>query len=311
MKKIHCLTIEDWCSLLGVTENEMPCECKKIICEKDFRYTYFSETERDKIVVDFLHRMDQGAFTLSGENHTARWEKGWGEVLDNFKKSGDKKTLIPPYNRNGKPIRLFGNYAKSMDDNFENNFIELLRNFIFQKYFRDKDSIYEFGCGSSYNLVAFAEMDPAKYYFGSDWVPQPIQIIEAVAKKFGHNIEGAVFDMFRPDFEMPIRDNSAMFTFGSSEQLGKAYGNFLQFLLDKPFGIYVHVGSILEMYDVEHNLTDYLTYRFEQQRNYCDGFFTALRELEADGTIQLLKMHRVQCGGFLGDGYSLTVWKKS
>ncbi len=301
------LTTQDFCSLFGV--DEMPSACVDIIKSKDFRYINMSQKERDIVILNLLKRTD--ASTLSGPGQTERWERGWGEILDNFMRSGfDRKALIPQYNRRGKPIRLFGDYVKTVDDDFENSFIDLLRAFIFETYLRDVDNVYEFGCGSGYNLIAFADRDSSKYYCGADWVPQPKQILELAAKHFGYDMEGKVFDMFDPDFDMPIRDNSALLTVGSLEQLGTNYEKFIEFLLQKPFDVYIHANSILEKYDIENNVTDYLTYRFEKFRNYCDGFFTALSDLETKGLIRISKMHRVQCGGLLGDGYSLVVWEK-
>ncbi len=305
---IQDLTVQDFCKLFGV--DKMPLQCVKIIQGKNFRYTNFSQVERDKILLDFLKRIEESTASLCGEGQTERWKKGWSEILDRFRANPDRTSLIPQYNRRGQPIRLFGDYVKSLDNNFENNFIELLRTFVFEEYLRDRDSVYEFGCGSAYNLVAFADMDSTKYYFGTDWVPQSKQIIDLAAKQFGYNIEGDEFDMFNPNFDLPIREGSALVTIGSLEQLGNRHGKFMEFLLQKPFSIYIHVNSILELYDIENNITDYLTYRFEKLRNYCDGFFTSISKLESQGAIRLLKMHRICCGGLLGDGYSLTVWEK-
>lgn len=310
--EIHNVTVPDFCRLFGIREHEMPQVCADVIDKKDFRYTYFSEKQRDKIILEFINRMDKKQFTTSGEDQAERWEKGWTEILEKFKASNyDKSALVPPYNRVGWPIRLFGNYVKSLDPNFENNFVEVYRTFLFQTYFQDRDCIYEFGCGSGYNLLAFAEMGPDKIYHGSDWVPQSAQIISLIAENFGYDIRGSTFNMFNPDFDMPVQENSALLTFGSLEQIGKKYHKFLKFLLEKPFGIYIHVNSLLQQYDIENNLTDYLAYRLEKSRNYCDGFFPCLSKLGEEGVIRLEKMHKVTCSGFASDGYSLTVWSKA
>lgn len=309
MNEIRNITTSDWCRVFDV--KELPKACRNVLLEKDFRYRRFTEQERDMVLMKYLKKMDLEKLSVAGEDETARWEKGWGENLDNFRKSLDKKELIPHYNRKGSPARLFGNFIKPVDGNFENDWIDLLRAFLFETYLYDKSAVYEFGCGSAYNLLAFAEMDESKYYFGSDWVPQSSQIIKLIADELGHNMEGGVFDMFHPDSSMPVRENSVLLTFGSLEQMGTDYGKFLQFMLDKPFSLYVHIGSILEKYDTENSMVDYLTYRFEKMRNYCDGFFTSLLRLNSDGIVDILKMHRIGCGSFLSDGYSLTVWRRT
>ena len=83
---------------------------------------------------EMMKKIDFKNYTVSGKGKKKRWEKGWQEILDNFvDKECDKKYLIPQYNRNGYPIRLFGDYVKSHDKEFENNFVELIRTFIFHK----------------------------------------------------------------------------------------------------------------------------------------------------------------------------------
>lgn len=310
MKDIFNLTIDDWAMIFDVRKEEIPKYCVDIINSKDFRYSFFSQSERDKIILDMIKKIDFKKYTISGVNQKERWEKGWQEIYDNFIDSGcSKSVLIPQYNKDGMPIRLYGDYVRSYNNSFENNFVELIRAFVFYKYMNDKDSIYEFGCGSCYNLMAFAEMASDKYYYGCDWVPQPKKIIEAIRDHFKFNMEGGVFDMFEPP-DIDVRDDSVAVTIGSLEQLGINFGKFMDFLLAKPFSRYVHLNSILELYNIDNNITDYLTYRFETKRNYCNGFFTNLRKLESKGIIKIIKMSRVPCGGLSGDGYSITVWEK-
>lgn len=309
--KIYDLTVGNWSNLFDIKEDEMPSECVNIINSNDFRYSFFSQKERDEIILDMMKKVDFKKYSVSGVDEKDRWEKGWQEILDNFISSGyDKESLIPQYNRNGYPIRLYGDYVRSCDVEFENNFIKLLRSFVFQKYLKDKNNIYEFGCGSCYTLLAFAEMSPEKYYYGYDWVNQSKKIIDAIRDNIGFNIYGGIFDMFKPDKDMEVKEDSVALTIGSLEQLGKKFDNFMSFLINKPFTRYVHLNSILEKYDIDNNVTDYLTYRLETSRNYCNGFFTKLKELEEDGIIKIITSDRLQCGGLLGDGYSITVWEK-
>ncbi len=311
MREIFNLTVDDWAIIFDIEKEEMPQPCVDIINSKDFRYSFFSQNERDKIILDIVKKIDMKNYTISGEDHKERWEKGWEEIYDNFVNSGYKKrALVPQYNKDGMPIRLFGDYVKSYDDSFENNFIELIRLFIFYKYLRDKNNIYEFGCGSCYNLMAFAEMSPEKYYYGGDWVSQSAKIIAAIKEHFKFNIDGGIFNMFDPP-DIDVKDDSVAVTIGSLEQLGGNYGKFMEFLLSKSFSRCVHINSILECYDHNNNITDYLTYSLETKRNYCSGFFTNLKRLESEGVLKIIKMSRVPCGGLSGDGYSITVWEKA
>jgi len=310
--KIFNLNIEDFAKIFGVKKENISKKCIEIINSRDFRYQHFTKNQRDKIILDLLKKIELQKFSLSGEGKTNRWEKGWGEILDNFIESGyNKKSLIPQYNRDGQPIRLFGDYVKTQDGYFENNWVQLLRTFIFDSYFKDKKNIYEFGCGTGYNLLSFAEMQSNKSYYGYDWVPQSEQIINLIRKKLNYKVYGGVFDMFNPDYDLEVEnDKSVILTFGAIEQLGKKYDKFLQFMLNKPFCLYVHINSILELYDTKNNISDYIAYKIETNRNYLNGYFTKLKKLEQKGIIRIIKMHRIPLGGLIMDGYSLTVWEK-
>ena len=312
MRDIFNLTINDFATIFDIEVGEMPQLCVDIIRAKDFRYSFFNQEERDKIILNMMQTIDSKNYTTSGFDQQDRWENGWQEILDNFISSGyNKIALIPQYNKKGRPIRLLGDYVRSNDPDFENNFIELIRTFIFHKYLNDKNSIYEFGCGSCYNLMAFAEMSSDKYYYGGDWVPQPKKIIDAMRDHFGFDVHGGVFNMFEPDNNLDVKEDSVAVTIGALEQIGADFDKFMNFLLEKPFTRYVHLNSILEAYDIDSNITDYITHRFETKRNYCNGFFKNLKALEDDGVIKIIKMTRVPCGGLFGDGYSITVWEKA
>ena len=308
---VNNLSVSEFSKLFGVTEEEIPTECIDLINKKDFRYSFFSQEDRDSLLLKRFKIIHKKEFTVSGKEEKEKWGIGWEEILNNFIKSGyDKKSLIPQYVRNGYPITLFRDYVKSYDENFENNFVEVLRLFILHKYLKGSNNIYEFGCGTGFNLLAMAEHLPEKNYHGCDWVVQSKKIIDLISDNFKLNINGSVFDMFNPYFRMPIEENSSIFTIGSLEQLGQEYEKFIEFLLSKPFSKYVHINSILEMYDYDNNIVDYLIYKMEIDRNYCNGFFTKLIDLEKNGVIRINKMHRVECGSIMGDGYSITVWEK-
>jgi len=310
-ENIHNLTVKDFSMIFDIDQNEMPLSCVNIINNRDFRYRHIDRRERDKIILELIKRIDAEIFTKSGEGKKEKWEKGWGEIQDNFIESGyDKAALAPQYFRSGSPIRLFGDYVRSVDDNFEKNFVDLIRAFVFDSFLKDKDNIYEFGCGSCANLLSFCEMAPEKSYYGVDWVRQPQAIINLIRDKFHYDIHGGIFDMFYPDNDFLVQDGGVSFTLGALEQLGNRYGDFLQFLLDKPFSRHVHVNSMLEFYDTDTNLTDYIICKLENNRNYLKGFFTKLMRMEKEKIIKIIKMVRVPCGSLLGDGYSITVWEK-
>jgi hypothetical protein len=56
--------------------------------------------------------------TLNCAGTKDRWEKGWGENLEAYKRSGDIADLRPKYIRTGQPLRLNGKFVMPGDDTF-------------------------------------------------------------------------------------------------------------------------------------------------------------------------------------------------
>ena len=65
---------------------------------------------------------------------------------------------------------------------------------------------------------------------------------------------------------------------------------------------------LCELYDPD-NLVDYVAYRYHKQRGYLDGYLTRLRQLEAEGRIEILKTQRVYFGNLYHEGYSFIAWR--
>jgi uncharacterized protein YebE (UPF0316 family) len=46
-----------------------------------------------------------------------------------------------------------------------------------------------------------------------------------------------------------------------------------------------------------------------KKRNYLDGFYKKLKNLERDNIIEIISENRVRLGGFWTEGLSTIVWK--
>jgi hypothetical protein len=101
---------------------------------------------------------------------------------------------------------------------------------------------------------------------------------------------------------------SAVMTFGALEQMGQEHGKYLDFILQKKPEICVDIAGLAELYN-ENDLFDYLALRYHKRRNYLDGYLTRLKELELEGTVQILKTHRQKFGNLYDDPHSYVVWK--
>jgi len=302
------LVLDDFARLFGTSVDDIDLECRKFIRKTNFKYSKLSATERDKTILAILSKIDSGQLTLAGKEGKDRWEKGWSENLRNFvEKDYDLDELIPKYVKPNQVIRLMRDYVMPKDGNFELFFFTVLRIWLFNKYLKAFDPIYEFACGPGYNLALLAKMYPDKEICGLDWSEAAVKLVNLIGKKHKMNITGHAFDMFAPNYEVCIEKNAAVITIGGLEQLGKDHKQFMQFLIKKKPKLCIHVEPLYELYD-ESNLVDYLAMKFHKQRNYLMEFLPYLKELERKNHIRILKTQRMYFGSLFHDGWSLTVW---
>lgn len=302
------LSPEDIASLLGVTTDEFLKFCGDIYPQMDLRYKPVEGQERDRVILEVIKRLESGFFTVSGEERLPNWENGWGENLERFKEELNDKALIPAYVRPNSILRINGQYARSSDSYLELSFYTLLRTTLFKKYFQSADSIYEFGCGTGYNLVMLARMYPEKELYGLDWASTSVELVNKIASFYKYNLTGLSFDMFNPLLEQPMSSNTVLLTLNSMEQLSKKWNNFLDFIMLKKPSLCVHAEPFAELYN-EDSLIDYMALKYHRARGYLDGYLTRLRELEDEGLIEILKTHRISFGSHYHEGYSLVVWR--
>lgn len=306
---IHSLSEKDIAHFLGIATDDLSKEIRILIQKTDLRYRRMEQYERDKAILTILKRLESPNLGISGVDQKERWINGWNENLNIFIESGyDERSLVPKYIKQKHPVRLYSDYIIPLNDNFEKDFLYIIRQWLYATYLSAHNPIYEFGCGTGTNLAELAKMYPKKELHGSDWVDVSKKIIDLLAKEKGYNLTGHVFDMFFPEESFPLKEGSAILAINSLEQIGEKFEPFLQFVLARKPSLFVHVDSFIEFYD-ENNLPDYITLMHNRKRNYLSGYMTRLRELERMGIIDILKAQHVPCGGLYHDFYSFAVWK--
>jgi len=308
-KAIFLLTISDFADLFGTKEEFIYPACRDLISNSDFRYKILDCDKRDGVLLDIIKKIDSGTLSEAGKWKKDIWEKGWAENLHNFtQKNYEIDELTPKYYRPGQILRIKRDYAIPINPDFEFNFFKVLRLWLFQEYFSNTDSIYEFGCGPGHNLVALAALYPAKKIYGLDWSEAAVELVNKIAGMHSYNIVGHFFDMFTPDEDYKIADNSAILTIGSLEQLGEDYEAFLRYILNESPGLCVNVEPFTDLYD-ENNLLDYLAIRYQAKRKYLAGYLNRLMELEKKGEIEILKIQRMLFGNMYYNGWSYVAWR--
>ena len=302
------LTQDDFVRLLGASPDELSQDCRTIIDTKDLRYRKLIGDERDQIITSILKTIDNDQIWVSGPDKKDVWERGWSENFKRYVESGDISNLTPGFLRPNQVNRVFREYVTSVDPKFEFNVIDVYRRWAFRKYFKDVENIFEFGCGSCQHIPVLHEIFPMKAIHGLDWAIASKKIIDLLVRNTRWNITGHIFNMFKPDYNVPLGSHSAVLTVGTMEQLGANFEPFLEFLLRKKPKVILHMETISELYD-DSNLADYLALKWDRKRNYLDGYLDYLRKIEKKEIIRIIEAKRISFGSMFHDSYSLLVWK--
>lgn len=300
---------DDFARLFGVDIEDISSRCRELIVSKDFRYKILTGEERDEIISNVWRKIESDTQFVGAIERKSVWENGWNKNLVGFnKKSYDFNELVPKYYKPNRIMRLNQDYIIASAPNFEIDYFMVLKYYLFEKYLGEYDSIYEFGCGTGYNLVTMAQLYPQKKFYGLDFVPSSIELVNKIGEVYHWNIKGHIFDMLRPDKGFKLSDNSAVCTIGAIEQLAGNFEPFIQYILGSHPKLCLNVEPTIELYD-ENNLVDYLAIKFHKKRGYSENYLTRLIELESQNRIEILKVNRSLFGSLYMDGYSYIIWR--
>lgn len=303
------LTAADFALAFGVSPERLPRECVELIDRTDLRYRVLDGAARDSTILEVLKRLEADTQKIASVERRDVWERGWRDALEEYVRSGySEDALVPRFIRPNQAVRLKGNYVLPANPRLELEFVRVLRAWMFREYFSELAQVHEFGCGTGFNLLALSKVFPDKTLFGSDFVPASVELANQIGKVRGLPLSARLFDMTQPDAAYPPLAGAGVFTFGSLEQLGGRFENFLQFLIERNPRICVHIEPTVELYD-ENVLVDYLAAAFHRKRGYTAGFLPRLRELAALGTIELSKVKRLEFGSLMMEGYTLMAWR--
>jgi SAM-dependent methyltransferase len=306
---MRAVTIAEYASLFGVPAARVEQSAGAALSRLPLAAEPLEGRDRDELMLQAMKRILAPELKNAGEHRLPDWEQGWAENRDAFAASGYKtEELIPRYYRPGAPIRLNGNYCRTSPPDFVYRYTELFRGCLFEEYFSGLPMVYEFGCGTGHNLVHLARLGLVGQLCGLDWARPSQDIMTMLREQLGLPVTGRRFDFFNPDPDLSLRPGSGVLTFGALEQVGANHDRLLRFLLEQKPAICLDVAGIEELYD-ESDLVDYLGLAYHRRRGYLSGYLTALRRLEHDGRVEILKVHRHRFGNQFDDPYSYVAWK--
>ena len=303
------VTARDFATSFGTTAEDLSTQCLKAIAESDFSYRHFTRIERDAVILEVLRKIKHDTQVIAAPERKGVWECGWAENLEMFKQSGfDPRSLVPKFLRENQPIRFNGDYILPANARFEYDYMTVFRLWLFPKYFARTDCVYEFGCGTGLNLVMLANLWPARTYYGLDFVPSAVDLVNSIGRHTPWDIRGRLFDMMQPDADFQLEKNAGVLTFGALEQLASRYEAFIQYLLRQKPAVVIHVEPTIELYD-ENVLFDHLAIEFHRKRGYSERLLPYLQNLEKRGALEMLKIKRLNFGSLFMEGYTCMVWK--
>jgi len=308
-KEYHTVTPDEFSDLIGADKNAFIKEYGERVAKANLQYARFDAEERAQLVRSIHKKIEHKEFSMAGAEGKPRWETGWKENLERYVSEEHRtEALLPRYIRPHQPIRIYQDYAKTNNGDFEWQFAKIYKHWLFKKYFSTVKNIYEFGCGSAINLALLSDILPDKKFFGADWVQPSVDTVNLFAQKNQKDMSGTLFDMFEPDESFTILPESGILLFSALEQLGSNYTQFIDYVIRQKPDIVVVADTFDELYDPAVE-ADKCAIAFSEARNYLKHFFTYLRELEQQGKVKIIKIHRIPFGSLYIEGYSHIIWK--
>jgi len=301
------VTAKDFARAFGTDVDALSAGCRRRIDAGDFRYRIARDEERERIIADVLARLDQDVQRVGAEERQGVWHDGWDENLKTFEQTLDLAALVPKFIRPSHVIRFQGDYIVPASIEFEREFYAVLRLWLFETFLAGADVVFEFGCGTGFNLAELAQMYPQRPLVGLDFVQSSCDLVNKAASHFGWNVQGRRFDMRKPSGDLRLGHDSAVLTIGAIEQLANEVDPFLAFLLEQKPRVCLSVEPMVELYG--DTLCDSLAKRFHRKRGYTTNYLARLRQFEAEGRIAIERVKRTGFGSQMMEGYSYVVWR--
>jgi hypothetical protein len=265
--------------------------------------------ETESAVLKLVQTVCSESLPLSGPARHPTWEEGWAENLRAFDVSKSGPELAEPRYYNKSPIvRWHGELYRIESDNYEYNMLKSLQYFIFYKYFRDVNDIFEFGCGTGHNLFRVADVNPAARLHGFDWAESAVKFVNLMYQHKKIGAQASQFNFFDPPSGAHLPEKSGVYTVAALEQVGENFGPWINYILRQKPRIVVHIEPIAEVLKPRENLLDDLCIRYMEKRNYLKGYLPYLKKLEREGHIKIHDVIRTRVGSLFIEGYTIVTW---
>lgn len=268
-------------------------------------YEELLEDESVSIREEILRTLSS-SLKVSGENRVKDWESGWAQNLDSEIKSIND--LIPKYMGKFPYVRWGGRFVKPLSKDFEYCMLHALQLTLFEKWMKNADDVYEFGCGTGHNLARVRMVNKRANLIGLDWATSSQRILSIINEKNILKCSGKRFDFFSPDRDLYLKDKSMVYTFAALEQVGNRHQDFVRYLIDNNIEACLSIEPVTELLDDNLEI-DRFSKLYCKKRGYLDGYLTHLRDLESQEVVKIIEAKRNHIGSMYLEGYMQVVWK--
>lgn len=268
-----------------------------------------TEAERAQLRLDVQASLASEQHSRVGRHRLQVWANGWAENLNEFERTRAADDLLPRYFGKYKEVRLGNDLFIDASGRAEVALLRQLQTSVVQ-YARTQASfskLAEFGAGTGHNLLHLASDSTLSQLQGFEWSWSGIACMNAIGSFLEPRIGGRFFDYFEPGLsgEVDLRDTCAI-TVASLEQIGTDFRAFLRFLRQTKPAIVCNIEPIQELMG-QHELGE-LSVEYSRRRNYLDGYYFYLRNLEQAGEVRILLEQESLVGSKFINGYGVMVW---
>jgi hypothetical protein len=303
------ITLKDLANNFGCTEYDFDEQFLKFYSTLDLDYRIIKGNEEKRLISYILKKIEDDTQKIGTLERTSVWDKGWKENLNEFRKTKEINSIVPKYIKPNTAVRLFEKFVEPSNPFFERDYSRLLQIYLHNNLIpKETENVYEFGCGSGFNLINLSNSRKNLHLFGTDFVNSSVTLINELSKHYNLKMKAELFDMTKPNYNYEIKEKSCTFTHGSIEQLAGKFQKFIDYLIQKKPEICFHLEPVIELYD-ERVLFDDLQIKFSRKRGYTEGLLTYLRKLENEGKIKIELIKKMNFGSLFIEGYNLIIWK--
>lgn len=281
----------------------VPTQVQERIQQDNLTYRPLDHYEMQDYILEFIKRL-YDELPISGEHRRPQWESGWGENLDEFRRTNDPIALIPKYYSKSNLARVNSQIVQTSDPWFDYKMLSYFVDTVIMRYMNVSDQIVEAGCGPACHLFRLNQYFGDKQYLGLDWARSSQELINTVGLP---NITGRNFDYFNPDPSVKVT-GSLLFTVASLEQVHDRHAAFLEYILQQKPKLVVHFEPIQEVLH-DSILLEYLSIKYMQKRRYLADYLPALFKLEREGRAEVMDVRRLYCGSQFIEGHTCVVWR--